>query len=74
VDGGRRGADLMAGYDEWKAAPPPGDVVRLKNVIVNATHTAEEVPALAIGAGAQRVRGYFPNTYLFDVMMKALGW
>lgn len=74
VDGGQRGTDLMAGYDEWKAASPAGDIVRLKNVLVNRTHTAEEVPALATGAGAERVRGYFPNTHLFDVMMKALGW
>ncbi|MDX3899353.1 MAG: alkaline phosphatase [Sphingobium sp.] len=76
VDGGRRGEDLLAGYDAWKAVPKDkeSDIVRLKNVMVNATHTGEEVPALAIGAGAERVRGYFPNIYLFDVMMKAWGW
>lgn len=74
VDGGRRGEDVLTGYDAWKAAPGSKDLVRLKNVQVNATHTGEEVPALAIGAGAERVRGYFPNTYLFDVMMKAWGW
>ena len=49
-------------------------MVRLENVTVNRTHTAEEVPALAVGVGAERVRGYFPNTHLFDVMMKAFGW
>jgi alkaline phosphatase len=38
------------------------------------TLTGEEAPALAIGAGAERVRGYFPNTYLFKVMMDAWGW
>lgn len=76
VDGGRRGEDVLAGYDTWKAAPKDKEsgIVRLKNVMVNDTHTGEEVPALAIGAGAERVRGYFPNTYLFDVMMKAWGW
>ncbi|WP_427791607.1 hypothetical protein [Brevundimonas diminuta] len=46
----------------------------MKNILVNRTHTAEEVPALAVGAGAEQVRGYFPNTHLFKVMMDALGW
>ena len=74
VDGGRRGEDLMTGYDAWKASKPEGDIVRLKNVFVNATHTAEEVPALATGVGAAAVRGYFPNTQLFTVMMDTWGW
>lgn len=74
VDGGRRGEPLLEGYEAWKAGPKQGDIVRLKNVLVNDTHTGEEVAALATGAGAERVRGYFPNTYLFDVMMKAWGW
>ena len=65
---------MLEGYDAWKASAADDEVVRLKNVLVNRTHTAEEVPALAIGAGAERVRGYFPNTHLFDVMMKAFGW
>lgn len=74
VDGGRRGEPLLDGYDAWKASDSEEDTVRLENVFVNATHTAEEVPALAIGAGAERVRGYFPNTHLFKVMMDAWGW
>jgi alkaline phosphatase len=74
VDGGRRGQDVLAGYDAWKAAPKKDEPVRLEHVMVNATHTGEEVPAMAIGAGAERVHGYFPNTYLFDVMMNAWGW
>jgi alkaline phosphatase len=74
VDGGRRGEPLLEGYEAWKARDGDDRVVRLENVTVNRTHTAEEVPALAIGAGAERVRGYFPNTHLFDVMMKAFGW
>lgn len=74
VDGGARGGELLEAYDAWKASKSENPVVRLKNVLVNDTHTGEEVPALAIGAGAERVRGYFPNTYLFDVMMKAWGW
>ena len=80
IDGGTRGKDIMEGYDIWKTAKniAPADAeettVRLKNVLVNDSHTAEEVPALAIGAGAESVRGYFPNTHLFNVMMSALGW
>jgi len=74
VDGGRRGEQLLEGYDAWKASGDEADLVRLENVLVNRTHTGEEVPALAIGVGAERVRGYFPNTYLFRVMMDAWGW
>jgi alkaline phosphatase len=77
VDGGKRGEPLLEGYDAWKAAQTPGgkddEVIRLKNVMVNRSHTGEEVVALATGAGAERVRGYFPNTYLFQVMMDAWG-
>ena len=74
VDGGKRGEELLAGYDAWKASKSEGDTVRLKNVFVNATHTAEEVPALATGVGSTAVRGYFPNTHLFSVMLNAWGW
>lgn len=74
VDGGRRGEPVLEGYEAWKAAGGDDKVVRLKNVMVNRTHTAEEVPALAIGAGSEGVRGYFPNTHLFNVMMDAWGW
>lgn len=74
VDGGSPGDALLEGYDEWKASDSDEDVVRLENVLVNDSHTGEEVPALAIGAGAERVNGYFPNTFLFQVMLEALGW
>lgn len=74
VDGGRRGQDVLAGYDAWKATKSDADTVRLANIFVNRTHSGEEVAALAIGPGAHRVRGYFPNTHLFDVMMQAWGW
>ena len=74
VDGGGPGDDLLEGYDAWKASGSDEPIVRLENVLVNDSHTGEEVPALAIGAGAERVRGYFPNTFLFQVMLEALGW
>lgn len=74
VDSGTRGKDVLSGYTAWKDAGRDEDLVRLDHMLVNRTHTAEEVPALAIGAGADQVRGYFPSTRLFDVMMKALGF
>lgn len=46
VDGGKRGEPLMAGYDAWKASGADGDLVRLDDVLVNTSHTAEEVPPL----------------------------
>lgn len=74
VDGGQRGEPLLAGYEEWKQEGTDEDVVRLRNVMINRTHTAEEVMVLATGAGAHRVRGYFPGTQLFNVMLDAWGW
>jgi len=74
VDGGKPGEPLLAGYDDWKLAGAGDKLVRLRNVLVNRTHTAEEVVVLAKGPGASKVRGYFSNTYLFDVMLEAWGW
>jgi len=78
VDGGERGQPLLEGFDAWQQAQAASDadedLVRLPNVLVNRTHTAEEVVTLATGAGAHRVRGYFPNTHLFQIMLDAWGW
>ena len=74
VRNGAPGEPLLTGYDEWKATAKEGEPVRLKNVLVDDTHTGEEVEVLAIGAGAERVHGFFPNTRLFGVMMEAWGW
>lgn len=74
VDGGGPGQPLLDGYEAWKAAPADENQTRLKHVYVNRTHTGEEVVALATGAGADKVRGYFPNTHLFEVMLDAWGW
>lgn len=74
VDGGGPGKPLLAGYDAWKASASDEDLVRLENVFVNRDHTGEEVIATAIGPGADRVNGYFPNTHLFHVMLQAWGW
>ncbi len=37
-------------------------------------HTAEEVPVVAMGPGAKRVKGFMSNTDVFHVMMAAYGW
>jgi alkaline phosphatase len=66
--------DVLAGYDEWKAAGGKGPNVRLKSVVVDNNHSGEEVAAIAIGAGAERVSGFFPNTRLFHVMLEAWGF
>lgn len=46
----------------------------LPAVRVNDSHTGEEVLVGAEGPGSERVHGMFPNTYLFDVMLRAYGW
>lgn len=74
VTGGSASEPLLAGYDEWKANAKEGDPVRLKHVLVDDTHTGEPVAAIAIGAGSERVSGFFPNTRLFHVIMDAWGW
>ncbi len=72
VTGGSRDEPLLTGYDEWKAAAA-GQPARLKYLAAGTSHTAEEVAAIAIGAGSEQVSGFFPNTRLFHVMMNALG-
>jgi len=63
VRAGKKGESLLAHPD----APKPA-LRRDKG------HSGEEVVVAARGPGAERVRGFFPNTYLFHVMMTAYGW
>jgi alkaline phosphatase len=63
VRGGRKGESLLARPD---AAKP--------SLRRDGGHTGEEVVVAATGPGAERVRGFFPNTMLFHVMMAAYGW
>ena len=63
VRAGKKGESLLANPD----APKPA-LRRDKG------HSGEEVVVAARGPGAERVRGFFPNTYLFHVMMAAYGW
>lgn len=37
-------------------------------------HTGEEIVAVARGPGAERLKGFIPNTALFRIMMAAYGW
>ena len=73
---GGPGLPLLSGLDEWKAQP--ADVrkqgLKLPYVRMNGNHTGEEVLVAAKGPGAEMIHGFFPNTYLFTVMMKAYGW
>jgi len=52
----------------------PKDKPILDFVEVEDTHTAEEVLVTATGPGSEAVRGVFPNTQLFSIMMQAYGW
>lgn len=66
--------NILSGYDEWKATGSKESPVRLKSLVVDNSHSAEEVATMAIGAGAERVHGFFPNTRLFHVIMDAWGF
>ncbi|MBB4857559.1 alkaline phosphatase [Novosphingobium chloroacetimidivorans] len=71
--GGKRGTPLQAQFDA--EATKPGATPANNAVIpVDDGHSGEEVIAAASGPGAERVRGFFPNTQLFDVMLEAFGW
>jgi len=66
VRGGRRGEPLL---------PPAGtNGPASKNVRTENGHTGEEVAVTAQGPGAERVRGFIPNTELFHIMLAAYGW
>ncbi|MBY0506383.1 MAG: alkaline phosphatase [Bryobacteraceae bacterium] len=73
--GGKRGEPLLKGFEEWKQANHArNETVVLPAMRVGHSHTGEEVLATAIGPGAERVQGFFPNTHLFNVLMSAYGW
>jgi alkaline phosphatase len=64
---------ILQGIEDWKAAGGKGPV-RTSALRVENAHTAEEVPVMAIGPGSERVRGYMPNSNLFNIMIEAFGW
>ena len=73
MNGGVRGKPLSEQY--VTEAAKPGVTSATNGVIgVEDGHTGEEVITAASGPGAERVRGFMPNTRLFDIMMKSFGW
>ena len=66
--GGRKGQPLMPNLDKG------GTTAGAPNVRVDDGHTGEQVLVAAMGAGAQRVKGFLLNTDLFHIMMSAFGW
>jgi len=46
----------------------------VQSMVVEGNHSGEEVLVAAQGPGSEKVHGFFPNTYLFGVMMDAYGW
>jgi alkaline phosphatase len=73
--GGRRGQPVLQGLEEWRkknaGTKNPVDIPALR---VGHSHTGEEVIVAAQGPGSDQVRGFMPNTRLFEVMMNAWGW
>jgi alkaline phosphatase len=71
--GGLLGGELLEGLEAAVLESPKGSV-RIPTLRMDNGHTGEEVLAAAQGPGAERVRGFMPNTELFRVMMAAYGW
>lgn len=76
IHGGGPDQPLLKGLGEWQKEHTGGskETIRLPYVRVDDTHTGEEVLATGKGPGAELIHGYFPNTYLFHVMLDAYGW
>jgi len=76
IHGGGPDQPLLTGFEDWQKehAGEKKATIRLPYVRVDHTHTGEEVLATAKGPGAASIHGYFPNTYLFHVMLDAYGW
>lgn len=73
ITGGGPDQPLLKGIDEWKAAGG-GRSMKIAAVRMDNSHTGEEVIVAAKGPGAERVRGFMPNTQVFRIMMDAVGW
>lgn len=68
--GGRRSEPLLDGEEGYVE----NGGYRGRAVRMDGDHTGEEVVVAAEGPGAERVRGYMPNTRLFHIMLEAFGW
>jgi len=67
---GNKGESLLPPEAAAKQATPAAKPA----IRVDGGHTGEEVLVAAQGPGAERVKGFFPNTQLFRIMMAAYGW
>jgi alkaline phosphatase len=73
VVGGGPDQPILKGIDEWRAAGG-GRSMKLSAVRMDNSHTGDDVIVAAKGPGAERVRGFMPNTAIFQIMMEAVGW
>jgi alkaline phosphatase len=72
--GGKRGVPILTGLEEWQKTHTAKDMIQIPALKVGRSHTGEEVVVAAQGPGAEQVRGFMPNTRLFEIMMNAYGW
>jgi alkaline phosphatase len=70
LKGGKKGDPLLPP----ESAGSPSPAAAKPAIRVEGGHTGEEVLVAAQGPGAERVRGFFPNTRLFQIMLAAYGW
>jgi alkaline phosphatase len=54
--------------------PVEGRTEKRPRLAAEGGHTGEEVVVAAQGPGAELVRGFMPNTRIFQIMMAAYGW
>jgi alkaline phosphatase len=65
---GKRGVPLTLPADAKESAAGKFDVA------IGTSHTGEEVLVAGYGPGAERVKGFLPNTEIFQIMLAAYGW
>lgn len=71
----REGSRSSPFAPQYAAAMKPGVTAATNPLMpVNGSHGGDDVVAIAQGPGAQRLRGFIPNTRLFSIMMEAFGW
>lgn len=73
MGGGRRGTPLA---DQYAAEAGKAGVTAANNEVISVQdgHTGEEVIVAASGPGSGQVRGFMPNTRIFEILMTALGF
>jgi alkaline phosphatase len=71
IRGGKRGDAITQG---WDPAAPKQKFLELPNLRVHGDHTGEDVLIAAKGPGSERIRGFMPNTAIFQAILAAYGW